>query len=159
MRFFDKKGITKTELAGLMLATVAILIIINPFINVTKIAKASTDVEKCRLSIVAASMDISYGVKAWKFTLFTARAPNPFRIDCSKRYAYISEDVVSADDVDKEIPKIEDNEPEERERLLKDFVLGEMTKCWRSFQKMKSVHARRVSAPRALFISATSAMS
>ncbi len=127
MPCLGKRGFAKNQLAEIILAVVVMLAVIGPVVNINNVALASTNVEKCRLSVVMASLKTTYGFLFWDIG-----PDNPFYIDCPKRYAYVSNDNIKADNVNTELAA-KDGNAEERERQLKDFVLGEMTKCWRSF--------------------------
>ncbi len=129
MDFFGKKGVTAYQVMGLVIALVVILIILGPSVTTTKIAKAHSEIEQCRLSVISSSIEISYGVKLWNLELFRPTAPNPFYIDCPKRYGYIYKSSIKIDGAGSDLKK----KPAEREDQLKDLILNEMTNCWRSF--------------------------
>ncbi len=131
MLFFGKMGFAKSQLAQIILFLVVAMAVIGPVININNFAYAATDVEKCRLSVIMASTKVGWGgIHVWDMELFPWDAPNPFYIDCPKRYAYVSNDNIKVDRVN---TKLETDNEKERERQLKDFILGEMTKCWKSF--------------------------
>lgn len=120
-----KKGLAKKELAEIILALVVALSIFGPFIKATDIVATEGEIEKCRLNTVMASFS---GV--WNMKIFLPNAPNVFYLDCPKRYAYVSNDNIKVGKVNS---KLATDNDELRERQLKDFILSEMTKCWKSF--------------------------
>ncbi len=126
MLFEGKGGLAKRELPQIILALVVALAVFGPFIRTSDVAAATLDVEKCRLNTMLASIDVGIDMK-----LFRLDAPNPFYLDCPKRYAYVSNDNIKVDNVNTELAT-EDNK-KKRESQLKDFILSEMTKCWKSF--------------------------
>lgn len=132
MLFEGKRGLAKRELPQIILALVVALAVFGPFISGTQIAAAASDVERCRLNTILASVQVSKGVHIMDMEVFrTPAVTNPFYIDCPKRYAYVSNDNMKVDGVNTKLATT-DNE-EKREGQLKDFILSEMTKCWSSF--------------------------
>lgn len=123
-----KRGLAKKELAEIILALVVALSIFGPFIKGTDVAAATIDVEKCRINTVFASFEAG-----WDMKVFKVEATNPFYLDCPKRYAYVSNDNIKVGKINTKLAKLEDDEEELRKRQLKDFILSEMTKCWKSF--------------------------
>ena len=99
-----KRGLAKNELANIILALVAALTIIGPLTKGTDVAAATLNVEKCRLNTMLASFDKGVDMK-----LFTLSAPNPFYIDCPKRYAYVSNDNIKADKVNAKLETGDDS--------------------------------------------------
>ncbi len=123
-----KRGLAKRELPQIILALVVALAVFGPFIKTTDIAAATLDVEKCRLNTIGASFIGS----EWNMKVFLPDAPNVFYLDCPKRYAYVSNDNIKVDNVNTKLATDKDKR-ELREKQLKDFILSEMTKCWKSF--------------------------
>ncbi len=132
MPFEGKRGLAKRQLPEIILVLVVALAIFGPFTRTTDVAAATIDVEKCRLNTILASVQVSKGFNILDMEVFrTPAVTNPFYIDCPKRYAYVSNDNLKVDKVNTKLAA-RDNK-EKRERQLKELILSEMTKCWKSF--------------------------
>ncbi len=120
-----KRGLAKRELPQIITVLVIIVALVSPLIKTNYVAAATIDVEKCRLNTMLASIDVGVDMK-----VFRADAPNPFYLDCPKRYEYVSNDNLKVDNVN---TKLATNNEEKRKQQLEDFMLSEITRCWKSF--------------------------
>ena len=120
MKFFDKKGIGKKEIAGAVVLLIVAIIILPFFTNLNSFITGKSEIEICRTSVAAASYQIP-GLLGGAL-----ETTNPIAIDCPKRKLFVGEEGVTGDveiDFDANI----------REKELKNLILDEMVSCWWRF--------------------------
>ncbi|MBI2664766.1 hypothetical protein HYX10_05510 [Candidatus Woesearchaeota archaeon] len=120
---------TQDNAVGAVLVLITVVLLFSFAPQLLNIAEASAGVEKCRLETILATTQIGRGVHLWDMQVFRLDVPNPFIVDCPKRYGYLREESFQVDKVSTDFSK----DGGERRRQINDFILGELSRCWRSY--------------------------
>src|SRR3989338_11523916 len=132
MALSGKRGFAGRQVVAAVLLVIAAFFVLNLSASTSKFALAQTGIEQCRLDVISSSIEVAYGIKVLNIELFRPTAPNPFYINCPTRDVSIENDNIRVDGHKINLAAYEKNR-EQREQQLKDLVLGELSKCWRSF--------------------------
>ena len=129
MKFFDKKGIGKKEIAGSVVLAIVAIIILSFFTDLNSFITGKSEAEICRSSVAVASYQIPS-----LFTVSTLlETPNPIAINCPKRELFVGKKAITGDvDIDFE-DGCGDNDYCINEEKLKRIILDEMALCWWMF--------------------------